>query len=71
MPRIVLITGAAAGIGLATAQAFAATGDTVVLADIDGAAAASRAAELGPEHLGVAMDVADEATVEARIAAIA
>ena len=33
--RIVIVTGAAAGIGLATARAFAAAGDTVVLTDLD------------------------------------
>lgn len=34
MTRTILVTGAAAGIGWTTAQAFAAAGDRVVLADI-------------------------------------
>jgi NAD(P)-dependent dehydrogenase (short-subunit alcohol dehydrogenase family) len=44
--RVVLITGGAAGIGLAAAQRFAAAGDQVVIADIDGAAAGACAATL-------------------------
>ncbi len=70
-PRIVVVTGAAAGIGLATARAFAATGDTVVLTDLDVAAAEARAAELGDRHVGLAMDVSNDAAVVAAMAAIA
>lgn len=70
-PRIVVVTGAAAGIGLATARAFAAAGDRVVLTDLDAATVAARAAELGDGHIGLAMDVSDEAAVVATMAAIA
>jgi NAD(P)-dependent dehydrogenase (short-subunit alcohol dehydrogenase family) len=66
--RQVLVTGAARGIGLACAARFAADGDRVVLADIDGAAAAEAAARLGPEHVAITLDVADEAAVEAAMA---
>lgn len=59
----VLVTGGAAGIGWAIARAFAARGDRVAILDLDGAAATARAAELGPEHLGLAGDVTDEADV--------
>ena len=59
--RVVLITGAAAGIGWATAQLFAAAGDRVVVADIDGAAATRRAAELGGNHIALAADMGDPA----------
>ena len=45
--RRVLITGAAHGIGAATARVFAAGGDRVVVADIDDAAARAVADELG------------------------
>lgn len=71
MSRIVLITGAAAGIGLATAHAFARSGDTVVLTDIDGPAATRAAAALGSRHLGLALDVADEVAVALAIAQVA
>jgi NAD(P)-dependent dehydrogenase (short-subunit alcohol dehydrogenase family) len=57
-----------AGIGLACAARFAAGGDRVVLADIDAAACAEAAARLGPEHLSITLDVADEAAVEAALA---
>lgn len=63
-----LVTGGAAGIGLAIARAFAARGDRVAILDLDGAEAAARAAELGAGHLGLAADVADEAAVAAAIA---
>ena len=44
--RTALITGAASGIGRATAQAFAEAGARVLLADIDEASGAKAAAEL-------------------------
>jgi NAD(P)-dependent dehydrogenase (short-subunit alcohol dehydrogenase family) len=43
---VALVTGAAGGMGLDTARAFATAGAAVVLADIDGDAARSAAAEL-------------------------
>ena len=65
MTRQVLITGGAQGLGLAMAELFAARGDRVVIADLDGKAAEARAAELGANHLGLACDVTDEASVAA------
>lgn len=59
--RIVLITGAGRGIGAATARRFAQGGDTLVLADREGAE--DRAAELGPQHLGMTVDLTDEDAV--------
>ena len=70
--RVVVVTGAGSGIGRATATAFAAIGDRVVIADYDEAAAEAVAAELretGAETLAVAVDVSDRAQVNAMVAA--
>lgn len=54
-----IISGAAGlnGIGFATAQAMAAQGARVAILDINGEAAQNAAAQLGPDHLGLACDV--------------
>jgi len=68
--HVALVTGAAGGMGLDTARAFAAAGAAVVLADIDGDAAHSAADELkdaGYDALGLTCDVADEDQVAALV----
>jgi len=69
--KVALITGAASGLGQATAELFAAVGASVVVADLNGGAAAATAeqiAEIGPA-MGVAVDVADaELPSDARFA---
>ncbi|MCK1480826.1 SDR family oxidoreductase [Bradyrhizobium sp. 197] len=56
--RVVLITGAAAGIGWAAARRFAAQGARVLIADIEADKAAIRAGELGAAHGFFGVDMA-------------
>lgn len=68
--QVAFVTGAASGMGLAAAYAFAEAGAAVVLADIDSGAAQQAAAELadgGYRAVGVGCDVADEASVAAAV----
>lgn len=63
--RIVLVTGGANGIGAAVVRRFDANGDTVVIADRDGGAAAELAGLLDGKHLAESVDVAVETEVVA------
>ncbi|MBF69011.1 MAG: short-chain dehydrogenase [Gammaproteobacteria bacterium] len=63
--RVAVITGAASGIGAATARAFAHEGAKVVVADIDGDGATTVASEI--DGLAIACDVGDEASVNALV----
>jgi NAD(P)-dependent dehydrogenase (short-subunit alcohol dehydrogenase family) len=61
--QVALVTGAASGMGLATARAFAQAGAAVVLADLSKDAVEKAAKELtdaGHQALGVVCDVTDE-----------
>jgi 3-oxoacyl-[acyl-carrier protein] reductase len=62
MSRIALIIGGASGIGLASAQALAASAHAVAIADIDGNAAHTVAGGLDGSH-GFAVDVSAPASV--------
>lgn len=67
---VALVTGASSGMGLATAQAFAASGASTVLADNNAALVRHEADQLaaaGFNVLAVVCDVTDEAQVEAMI----
>jgi NAD(P)-dependent dehydrogenase (short-subunit alcohol dehydrogenase family) len=65
--KVALVTGAASGLGLATARAFAESGASVVLADWHEKSVHSAAEELqarGHTALAVRCDVSDDAQVE-------
>lgn len=68
--KVVVITGASAGIGAAAARAFAAEGARVALLARRGEAVAALAAEIGDAALGLACDVSDWSAVEAAVAAV-
>jgi rhamnulose-1-phosphate aldolase/alcohol dehydrogenase len=67
--RIALVTGAASGIGKATAARLAAEGGCVVIADLDLEKAEAAAAEIGSTDvaIGVRADVTDEKAVQAAV----
>jgi NAD(P)-dependent dehydrogenase (short-subunit alcohol dehydrogenase family) len=68
--KVALVTVAGAGIGLATAKAFAEAGASVALADWNEKAVRSTAEELvaqGHKALAIHCDVADDAQVEAMV----
>ncbi|WP_251096611.1 glucose 1-dehydrogenase [Streptomyces sp. Caat 7-52] len=69
--QVALVTGAASGMGLATARAFARAGAAIVLADLNQKAAERAAEELtgaGHQALGISCDVADEDQAAAMVA---
>src|SRR5207244_6296719 len=68
--KVALVTGAASGMGLATAKAFAEAGAAVALADVNEAAVRSAADDLigaGHKAIGIRCNVADEAEVAAMV----
>jgi NAD(P)-dependent dehydrogenase (short-subunit alcohol dehydrogenase family) len=68
--KVALVTGAGSGLGLATAQAFAKSGASVVLADCNEKSVRAAAEELtarGHRTLAVRCDVSDDAQVEAMV----
>ncbi|MBL1097482.1 3-oxoacyl-ACP reductase FabG [Streptomyces coffeae] len=72
--RVAVVTGAARGIGAATARRLAADGMAVAVWDLDGTACASVAdeiAEAGGTALAVTADVSDSAQVEAAVTRVA
>lgn len=67
--QTILITGAARGIGAATARGIAAAGGNLLLTDVDHKPLHELAAELGPETaLAITADVTDLASMEAAVA---
>ena len=69
--QVALVTGAASGMGLATARAFAEAGATVVLADYREEIVKAEVEQLnsaGGRAMGIGCDVSDDAQIEAMIA---
>ena len=62
--RVVAITGAARGIGLATATALAREGARVAIGDLSGELAAESAEALGGGAIGLPLDVSDRDSFE-------
>lgn len=69
--KVAVITGAARGFGKGFAEALAARGARVVIADLDGTEAEKTAAAIGPLAEAVTLDVSDEAAVFAAMQDIA
>lgn len=68
--KVALVTGAASGIGLATARAFAQAGASVALVDVNGEAVTAQAETLvaaGYQAIGIRCDVANISQVEAMV----
>ena len=67
--KVALVTGAASGLGLATAKAFAESGASVALADVNKEvqAAAKELADKGFKTLAIRCDVSNDDEVEAMV----
>jgi NAD(P)-dependent dehydrogenase (short-subunit alcohol dehydrogenase family) len=69
--KVVLVTGAARGIGAATARVAAARGARVALVGLEPELLAALAASLGPGHTWRECDVTDQAGLDRAVAAVA
>lgn len=69
--RVVLVTGGAGAIGLATAEAFAALGASIFIVDRPGAALEKAVAGLGRDHAGHGCDITQPGAAAAAVAACA
>lgn len=65
--RVVLITGAARGIGAETARQLESRGARLALVDVDGTTLAALAAELDERHVCFTADVTDQASMNAAV----
>lgn len=67
---VVIVTGAADGIGWAAAQRLARDHAHVVIVDVNREMALERAQELGEQHMGLAADVSSPEQVQAAVASV-
>jgi NAD(P)-dependent dehydrogenase (short-subunit alcohol dehydrogenase family) len=68
--KVAIVTGGARGIGFGTAQALAKRGATLVIVDLDQAAADNAAARLPGATLGFAADVTDRGAMQQVVASV-
>ncbi len=68
--KIAIVTGAGSGIGRGIAEKLAAEGATVVVGDINEAAANETAGALGNDSIGLVTDVTSRESVDAMVAAV-
>jgi NAD(P)-dependent dehydrogenase (short-subunit alcohol dehydrogenase family) len=68
--KVIFLTGGSTGIGRECALAYAREGARVIVVARDGVAAATTAAELGPDHLGFSCDVSKDAEVATALARV-
>ena len=67
--KVAIITGAARGIGKAIAERYVKEGAKVVIADLNEPGAKAVASALGPNALGIKLDITEQASIDATIAA--
>ncbi|MCF6327477.1 MAG: SDR family NAD(P)-dependent oxidoreductase, partial [Devosiaceae bacterium] len=67
--RVVMITGGAGAIGLATAKEFAKSGANIFLIDLDNKALETALADLGASHAGIALDITAKGAADRAVAA--
>ena len=63
--KTIVVTGAASGIGLATAEAFAAAGGRVILADLNADKARDEARRIGKGAIAITLDVTNDDSIAA------
>jgi NAD(P)-dependent dehydrogenase (short-subunit alcohol dehydrogenase family) len=65
--KVVLVTGAGSGIGLASSRLLAQSGARLAMADIDGGSVERAASSISPAPLTIELDVTDAAACEAAV----
>lgn len=70
MNRVAIVTGAANGIGWATARQLAQDGYRVALLDLQAQAVSARVSALGGGHIGRMCDVSDPSSVQSAVAQV-
>lgn len=69
--KVAIVTGGASGIGRAIAEGFAAEGAQVIIADLSQERCDAAAQAIGEQAVGRAVDISDQASIDALMAAVA